>query len=299
MQRFWRRTISVVLAMRQHDATLKAAAMAFDLFLGLLPLAAILGFGFSRFEGAADIRNSLIDSLRVVAPGPAAELVAEQIRRLGEHGIAIAPLSAIGFVWIASSGAHTAMASIQSARTGTTRPWPWNRAIAIGAVLVLMLLVTVAAGSLVTLHRIITTGKLTGLAAYLARIGTLLLGMALASCGSAGFFSIASWRMESARRRVVWPGALAASLLWVAVSWLFSAYVGSIGEYSVFYGSLAAVALLLLWLWLSSVLLLFGSELNLQLEGTRETMVPPTINFRRRISRNPPPPEPPTPAPQP
>jgi uncharacterized BrkB/YihY/UPF0761 family membrane protein len=37
---------------------------------------------------------------------------------------------------------------------------------------------------------------------------------------------------------------------------------------------LAAVALLMLWLWISSFLLLLGSEVNLQLEGTRKTIVP-------------------------
>ncbi|HPY19016.1 MAG TPA: YhjD/YihY/BrkB family envelope integrity protein, partial [Polyangiaceae bacterium] len=71
------------------------------------------------------------------------------------------------------------------------------------------------------------------------------------------------------------------------------AYVRTIGRYPIFYGSLAAVALLMLWLWLSSFLVLLGSEVNLQIEGTRKTIAPPSIHWpkgwhlRRPIAASP------------
>jgi membrane protein len=68
-------------------------------------------------------------------------------------------------------------------------------------------------------------------------------------------------------RRRAWPGALVAVLAWLVVSWGFGNYVISLGKYAVYYGSLAAVAVLLVWLWLTSLALLLGAEVNAQLEG--------------------------------
>jgi membrane protein len=46
--------------------------------------------------------------------------------------------------------------------------------------------------------------------------------------------------------------------------------VSSLGNYALYYGSLAAVAVLLIWLYLSSLALVFGAEVNAQLEGVRD-----------------------------
>jgi membrane protein len=72
-------------------------------------------------------------------------------------------------------------------------------------------------------------------------------------------------------RRHVWAGALAAVAFWLAVSWAFGAYAVSIADYAVYYGGLAAVAVLLMWLYLSSLSLIVGAEVNAQLEGVRRT----------------------------
>ena len=47
---------------------------------------------------------------------------------------------------------------------------------------------------------------------------------------------------------------------WLIVSWVFSEYVGSLGKYTLFYGSVAAVAVLLVWFYLTSWALLLGAE---------------------------------------
>jgi membrane protein len=54
---------------------------------------------------------------------------------------------------------------------------------------------------------------------------------------------------------------------WLVVSWIFGTYLGSLGTYTVYYGSLAAVAVLLVWLYLTSISLLLGAEVNAMLEG--------------------------------
>lgn len=70
--------------------------------------------------------------------------------------------------------------------------------------------------------------------------------------------------------RRVWPGAAVAIAFWFPVSYAFGAYVGSLGDYVAYYGSLAAVAVVLIWLYLTSLVLVAGGEVNALLEGVRE-----------------------------
>jgi membrane protein len=86
--------------------------------------------------------------------------------------------------------------------------------------------------------------------------------------GLAAFYRFAVAHPRDVRRRV-WPGALAAFGAWLAVTWTFGAYVGSLGRYTLYYGSVAAVAVLLIWFYLTSWSILVGAELNAQLEGLR------------------------------
>jgi membrane protein len=93
--------------------------------------------------------------------------------------------------------------------------------------------------------------------------------------GLAFFYRYAVERPRGHRRRA-WPGAFAAIATWLLVSWAFANYVISLGEYAVYYGSLAAVAVLLLWLYLTSLSLLLGAEVNAILEGIRDDPAPPS-----------------------
>ena len=70
--------------------------------------------------------------------------------------------------------------------------------------------------------------------------------------------------------RQSWPGAIVAIGLFLLVSWAFGMYVATLGQYALYYGGLAAVAVLLFWLYLTSLALLVGAELNAQLEGIRD-----------------------------
>ena len=68
------------------------------------------------------------------------------------------------------------------------------------------------------------------------------------------------------RRAGAWPGAVTATVLWLAASALFSWYVSTFGSYNETYGSVAAMAVLMMWLWLSAFAVLIGGEVNAELE---------------------------------
>ena len=85
----------------------------------------------------------------------------------------------------------------------------------------------------------------------------------------AAFYRFSVKHSARVARRVV-PGAGLAVMLWLVASWAFGLYVSTLADYAAFYGSLAAVAVLLVWLWLTSFAILVGAELNAQLEGLRD-----------------------------
>jgi len=98
-------------------------------------------------------------------------------------------------------------------------------------------------------------------------VATVLM-LALGSLLLAGFYRFAVVHPPGVRRRV-WPGTVTAVGSWLVVSWVFGLYAVSMSSYAVYYGSLAAVAVMLVWLYITSLALVVGAEVNAQLEGVR------------------------------
>jgi len=70
--------------------------------------------------------------------------------------------------------------------------------------------------------------------------------------------------------RWITPGAAAGVVVWLGISAAFSEYLGHFGSFNVTYGSFAAAIILLFWLWLTNVALLFGAEVNAEIERQKE-----------------------------
>jgi membrane protein len=66
------------------------------------------------------------------------------------------------------------------------------------------------------------------------------------------------------------PWLARARVLWVVASAGFAFYVGNFSSYNKTYGTLAAVVVFLIWLWISNLAVLFGAEFNAELERGRE-----------------------------
>jgi membrane protein len=77
--------------------------------------------------------------------------------------------------------------------------------------------------------------------------------------------------LDDRRRRVVTPGAAVAVAGWLLVSGGFAFYTASFGSYEKTWGSLTAVIVTLVWLWLGGLALLFGGELNAEVERSRRS----------------------------
>lgn len=307
--RLVRASYRFIEALKAHNAFESAAAIAFWFFLSFLPLLVLLGFlvGLvARTEGVDALLTPILD----VVPGTAEDIVRRELERMAGSTASVAPLGVVGFLWTASSGLHNLMDVFESAAGVVRRPWWKQRAIALGwvlaglatACLLAWLLVRVdaalhandppgtavsatvtpaastAPSPTVSSHPVTTPSRVRGALKHrldkaihtpteqLIGMGLMLvLGVSLL----AGFYRFAVEHPAGVRRRV-WPGTFTAIGCWLLVSWGFGLYVASMASYALYYGSLAAVAVMLIWLYLTSLSLVVGAAVNAQLEGVYE-----------------------------
>jgi membrane protein len=266
MRRTWLVGVSVVTSQTAQAAS----AMAFDLFLATIPLLALSGWLFARVLHSSDAVISATSSLLDLTPHHVHELV---LTHLGQFsGGAVAPLVLLGALWVASSAFHTSMTLFEVVAGAESRPWWKKRALSLLCVIVALLAIASGASAAVVL-----AGGPSALLAFFFSTdeafgatlnGSLLLALALllATGLMAAFYRISVSRPNVRRR--IWPGAFAAVFAGGSASLMFGYYAYHLARYALFYGSLAAVAVTLAWLWLLCFTSLIGAELNFQLENS-------------------------------
>lgn len=247
-----------------------AAGVAFYGFLALVPLlgATVLIYGL-----AADPPTVIRDmtQLTSIMPRDIAKLIGEQLMGVvqasdGKKGFGLLLALALA-IFGARNGAGAIITALNVAyeeeeKRGFIRVNLLAIGITAAAVLAAMLaLVAIAAlGYLQALFPGLPDAALVAgkIAVYLV---VLLAGAAAAA---------ALYRYGPSRRHARWtwltPGSLFAAVSWLLLTIGFGLYVAQFGNYNATYGSLGAVVVTLTWLYLSSYLLLFGAELNAELE---------------------------------
>ena len=271
----------VIQGMFEHSALDHAASMSFYFFLGLVPL--LVGAGY-LLASSIDSFEHLALTLLQLAPPTVADLIASQLRSIaGQPSRGVAPLSLLGFLILTSNGIHNLMDVLELVTRAPHRPWWKQRLMAIVSVLGLLEVGIATSWLIVKLNAALGAGPsphASGLmvaydtarrlaASTWHQLGALLVCAALLAGGLAAFYRYGISHPPRVKRRV-WPGAFVAIGCWVLFSWGFTAYVTRIGQYAVYYGSLATVATLMVWFYLTSLSVLLGAEVNAQLEGMRQ-----------------------------
>jgi membrane protein len=283
--------------MKAHNALEAAAAIAFWFFLSLVPLLLMLGFLVGRIARARGM-NDLLGPVLDMVPGSAEDIVRVEVERMSRSSATVAPVGVVGYLWTASSGLHNLMDVFETAVKVRRRHWWVQRAIALAWVIAGLVAMCALAWALVRIDHALHLRETSSLpqtprphgvppphvSALKHRVHEALstpveqlIASALLLLGGttflAGFYRFAVEHPARVRRRV-WPGAVTAVVLWLVVSWAFGLYAVSVSTYAVYYGSLAAVAVLLVWLYLTSLSLVVGAEVNAQLEGVRAKQAP-------------------------
>ncbi len=254
-------------AKRDH-VTLLAAGVAFFGLLALVPtmIAAVALYGL--VADPADVTRH-VDELLGAAPGAARDLLLDQLRGVTEESSGAGVSLAIGLavaLWAASSGVKHLIDALNAAYDEEEgRGFFKVRGLALLLTLGAILFVAVAVVVLTVVPALVEAsglGDAAGLAINIVRWPLLAVGFAVAL---AVVYRYGPDR-DDAEWRWVSPGAVAATLLWLAASAAFSIYVSSFGSYNETYGSLGGVVVAMLWLFLTALAVLLGAELDAELE---------------------------------
>jgi membrane protein len=260
---------------REDNLTDWAAALTYygilSIFPALLALVSIVGLvGTSATE-------PLVDNLATFAPGPARDIVTNAIEGLASApgaagvlffvGLAGALWSASGYVG-AFMRASNAIYDIDEGRP-IWKTVPLRLAITLATLcfLVAAAIIVVVTGPLADrVGGLIGLGDAAVTAWDVAKWPVLLLIVSL-------IFAILYWAAPNVRPlgfRWVTPGGVLAVVVWLVASGLFALYVANFGSYNKTYGSLGAVIIFLVWLWISNLAILLGAEFNAELQRGRE-----------------------------
>jgi membrane protein len=256
---------AVALAMIRDDAFVDASAMAFSLFLASIPLMALAGNVVAHVLHGEPSALTLLSRMVDLAPQEVRSLIDRNIARGTDQNTA--PFFLMGALWLSATAFHDAMTVFERALDARRRSWIHKRIIALGCVVALMGLLALAGSAVV-----VSAGGSTALLRFLLepvterRPGVIASTVAALATGAlvAAFFRIAV--RHRMRRPRLWPGSVTTVALGALASYGFARYARSLASYALFYGSLAAVAVFLLWLWIMCIALLVGVELNACLE---------------------------------
>lgn len=265
-------------ASAEDQITDAAAAIAYYTFLAIPALLLIsVGF-FSIFAGPSAV-ETIIDRLGSVMPAEAVTLLETGLRRTSEEGGGLTMVLIGGAValWTASGTANAVMRALNRVHDAKeTRSFVRQRLVGLTMVLVAVVAFALVFGLLVLGPKLSSwIGDLVGAEAavrwgwLLGQWPILIVGL-LITFGTVLFLGP---NVQHARWRFLSVGAGLAVVLWLVASAGFALYVAFFGSYNKTWGSLAAVIIMLTWLWLSSLTLLFAAEVDAEAERTRTTQI--------------------------
>ena len=254
-------------AFMRDDCMGLAQQIAYSSLLAFFPAVAFLVGALGLFDLFDDVER-LLDP---IAPDGVITFITSLQRDSSGGTSAIAfVIGFFGAVWAASGAMGSVIKAVNRAyELQETRPFWRVRAIAI--VLVVTTGITTAGVFLL----IIVGGDLGNAIAKKAHLGGAfdwtwaVLRWPVAFCAILLFFALVYYLAPNKRVRSwkwITPGSLLGGLLWLALSGLFALYVTFAGNYTKTYGTIASGVILLLWLNYSDFALLFGAELNSELE---------------------------------
>lgn len=265
--------------LEEDELSTRSASLSYYFLLALFPLLLFLVSLIGVFAGSSSqLQESIITAMGRLAPGAASDLVRNVVNQTFRHSSGIKLAAGIlGALWAASGGMSAVVVSLNKIyRVSETRPWWMQKATILG--------LTVALATLMIIALV--------LALYGGTVGQALF----ARIGAGGIFRIAwkalQWPVSFGamflsfslvyyfapnveERKWYWitPGSVAGVALWLLVSLGLRVYLHFFDSYSATYGSLGAVVILMLWLYMTGLAILVGGEVNWVIENEDRKLV--------------------------
>jgi membrane protein len=208
--------------------------------------------------------EQIVHQLSHVAPGPVTQIVGARIRQLGQQqNVKLLGFSALGAIWAASGAVTALMRALNVAYdVEEKRPFWKTRGIA--------LLMTLFSAGLAVVAGLVAIATPAIAGAIGGPIGTAIVWLRLPVAGLVMMFlwAVLYYLLPDVEQpfKLITPGSVIGVVVWVIASWGFSQYVVHFGNYDKTYGSIAGIIVLLFWMWISSLVLLVGAEVNALVE---------------------------------
>ena len=254
-----------------------AAALAYYAFLAI-PAVLLVAVGVFNLVADDQLIEEIIQRLEGVAPREALTLIEQTLQRVVESqansGIAMVVVGSVLALWTITGAMDTLMWALNAAyEREETRGFVKRRLTALAMVVLLLVAFVLAFGLLVLgPHVSGWVGSAVGLETaidwlwWTAQWPILIVGLLLA-------FAAVLYlgpNVDHPRWSFLTVGTGISVAIWLVASGLFALYVGQFSSYNKAWGSLAAVIIMLTWLWISGLALLFGAEVNAEAERSRE-----------------------------
>ena len=273
----WRYALRKTLReFRAHDVTDLAAALTYWAVLAVAPAALALVSLLGVFGNGEQIVTDVMDTVRQIAPGLDLAAVRPVVENLAsQQGAGLALLGGLLLALWSASGYVNAFARAMNRiyQVAEGRPIWKLRPVLLLVTLVLLVLVAIICAAMVlsgsVAQAIGSAVGLSELAVSLWNIAKWPVIVVLVALTIAILY-YATPNVQQPRFRWISVGSLVAILVWALATLGFGLYVVYFGSYGQTYGALAGVIVFLLWLWLTNNALLFGAELDAEMERARE-----------------------------
>lgn len=257
----------------QDELVTRSAALSYYFFLALFPMLLFVVSLAGILAGhASEIRDHIISGLGQLAPGSASDLVHKVVTRTtkASSGLKLA-VGLVGALWAASGGMSAIAVSLNKVHeTEETRPW-WKQKLT-----VVMLTLVLGALIIIALTLVLYGGKLGQLMAAHSSFGQVfriawdVVRWVVALAAMLFSYSLVYYYAPDLNERKwfwVTPGAVVGIALWLGASYGLRVYLHFFNSYSATYGSLGAVIILMLWLYVTGFALLIGGAVNWIIEN--------------------------------
>ena len=254
------------------DVLNRAAILSFYFLLALFPLLLFLTALLGEFaDGGTELRRNLLTYLRAIVPISASDLINTTVDEISQHSsggkLSFGLLTSL---WFASSGMGAIIEALNVAYdVKETRAW-WRRTLLAIVLTIALAVLIITALALMFYGSRIAEGIANsyGLGPAFTSAWTVLQWLFVLVFVFLAFQLIYYFAPDLHEQQLRWlaPGAMIGVCLWLLVSFLFGSYLNLYNTYSVVYGSLGAVIILMLWFYLTGVTILIGGEINAMLE---------------------------------
>jgi len=269
--RFWRGPYLLVQRYLRHNVGNQSAALAFYLLFMLFPFLIFISalLGLLQLDVAA-----ILTALGEFLPGEIVDFVEMYLTYVGA---APSPqLLVFGLLFSIYFPMRATNSLMRSVRTAYHLGPPPGAATHVLKTLLYTVLLIVAIAMTLTLMTVsdrILAYAVTHfrLPVFIAELWARLRFPVVAVVGYFALFFLYALAQDGRQPwRNIWPGTLAALAAWMGLSWLYAWYVENIAHYSLLYGSIGTVIVLLIWLNMTSMTLIMGAELNGMLISLRK-----------------------------